>query len=145
MKTIALRFAENFAPKCGTIKAHEEIIDKHGYVWYGKLGSAVSFKVISTILSNDEPKILLIRSGRSERYWAYVTDITNKCPPSDEIPTYYRNGSDKFKTWFKVTRFELTDKNIMSQFVVASSKQELGIISKASLSPYFIIESKTDY
>ncbi|MGE9977058.1 hypothetical protein [Bariatricus sp. HCP28S3_C2] len=32
MKTIALRFGEHFSPECGTIAAHEEIIDKLGYV-----------------------------------------------------------------------------------------------------------------
>jgi hypothetical protein len=28
MKTIALRFGEHFAPPCGTIAAHQEIIDE---------------------------------------------------------------------------------------------------------------------
>ena len=37
MKTIALRFGEHFSPACGTIAAHQEIIDKSGYVWYGKM------------------------------------------------------------------------------------------------------------
>lgn len=36
MKTIALRFADNIAPKEGTIAEHEKIIDELGYVWYGK-------------------------------------------------------------------------------------------------------------
>ena len=38
MKTIALRFGETFSPEGGTIKAHQEVIDSCGYVWYGKLG-----------------------------------------------------------------------------------------------------------
>ena len=37
--TIALRFADTFAPSIGTIQAHQEMIDKNGHVWYGKLGS----------------------------------------------------------------------------------------------------------
>ena len=32
MKTIALRFADNFAPDGGTIVAHNEMIEKYGYV-----------------------------------------------------------------------------------------------------------------
>ena len=32
MKTIAMRFGEHFAPECGTIVAHQDIIDKFGYV-----------------------------------------------------------------------------------------------------------------
>ena len=58
MKTIALRFGEHFSPDCGTIAAHEEIIDRLGYVWYGKMGSKISEKMIKEILSVDNPKIL---------------------------------------------------------------------------------------
>lgn len=38
MRTIALRFGETFSTDCGTIAAHQRIIDMLGYVWYGKLG-----------------------------------------------------------------------------------------------------------
>ena len=33
MKTISLRYAENFSPSCGTIKAHQQLIDANGFVW----------------------------------------------------------------------------------------------------------------
>ena len=46
MKTIALRFGEHFSPEIGTIAAHQKIIDEYGFVWYGKMGSSVSNKVI---------------------------------------------------------------------------------------------------
>ena len=49
MKILSLRFGENFAPKCGTIMAHKELIDKFGYVWYGKFGNPVSEKIIKEI------------------------------------------------------------------------------------------------
>ena len=49
MKTIALRFAEYFAPPEGTIKAHEEVISKVGYVWYGKMGNAVSETILKEL------------------------------------------------------------------------------------------------
>ena len=49
MKTIALRFGESFAPQCGTIAAHQEIIDKNGFVWYGKIGAKVSHDIIEEI------------------------------------------------------------------------------------------------
>ena len=37
MRTIALRFSNNFAPEAGTIVEHQEIIAELGFVWYGKL------------------------------------------------------------------------------------------------------------
>ena len=42
MKTIALRSSNNFAPAAGTIAEHQAVLDSIGYVWYGKLGAAVS-------------------------------------------------------------------------------------------------------
>lgn len=140
MKTIALRFGEHFSPECGTIAAHQAIIDKIGHVWYGKMGSAVSEKVISDIKRADQPRILLIRSGRTERYWAKVLEIQHTVPSLSEIPEYYRDTAGTFKTWFKVSEFELADRDVMSKCRVASSGNALGEVSKHSMSPYFIIE-----
>lgn len=142
MKTIALRFGEHFAPECGTIVAHQEIIDKMGYVWYGKMGAAVSTKMANEIMENESPMILLIRSGKTERYWAKIEKIQYDVPERDGIPEYYRDTAPTFKTWFKIVEFEIAPKDIMSQCFVASSGNSLGDVSKHSMSPYFIIDYK---
>lgn len=142
MKTIALRFGEHFAPDCGTIAAHQEVIDKQGFVWYGKMGTPVSTKVISLIANNKPLRILLIRSGKAERYWATVIDIQHDVPDREYIPEYYRESAEVFKTWFKVERFDIAEKDVMSQFVVASSGTPLSEVSRHSMSPYFMIEKK---
>ena len=144
MKTIALRFGEHFAPPCGTIAAHQAIIEDKGYVWYGKLGNTVSDKNVSAIMSAEQPRILLINSGKANRYWANIAEIRKTTPELDSIPEYYRDNVSKFKTWFKVLSFEPAPKNIMSQCFVASSGTPLGEVSKHSMSPYFIIEYKAD-
>ena len=107
MDTIALRFGEHFAPACGTIAAHKELIDKNGFVWYGKMGSQLADKIIDMILKNDNPKILLIQSGKTGRFWAYVTEISKTTPPKDYIPEYYRDNASKFSCWFKIIKFEM--------------------------------------
>ena len=139
MKTIALRFSENFAPEAGTIMAHQQLIDLLGYVWYGKLGAQISVKVIEEIMRNDDPKILLINSGKQGRYWAHVVEISRSLPALNEIPEYYRGISDKFKCWFKVVAFENAPREIMSKCFVASSNRSLSEASRCSMSPYFII------
>jgi len=144
VKTIALRFAENFAPKIGTIAAHQELIDLLGYVWYGKLGTPISNEIVDVILKNENPRILLIHSGKQKRYWAYVTEIIRKTPNHDAVPEYYRNECDKFKVWFKVFKFEETSKEIMSHCFVSSSKTPLNLVSRSSISPYFIIDVNED-
>ena len=139
MITAALRFFDKFAPKCGTIQAHEEVIKEFGFTWYGKLGSAVSATNIQRILDNEEPRILLIHSGKPDRYWAYITDIKRELKDNKQVPEYYRNRTKDFHTWFKVVRFEQADKDVMKRCFVKSSNKPLGEASKHSMSPYFII------
>lgn len=139
MKTISLRFTDNFAPKGGTIKAHEAIIREKGYVWYGKMGTAVSKKAFEMIMANKEPKFLLIHSGYPERYWVYVKEISKNTPNPSEFPSYYADKANRVGTWFKVTRFENADNDIMSKCSVLSSGAPLSEASKHSMSPYFMI------
>lgn len=138
--TIALRFADTFAPLEGTIRAHQNMINKLGFVWYGKLGAAVSTKVSSCIMENEKSRMLLIHSGRSGRYWAYIDKIQYDTPPKDEIPEYYRDNAGVFKTWFRVVKLEEAPKNILGCCVVVSSQRSLSEVSKSSMSPYFIVK-----
>ena len=108
-------------------------------MWYGKLGSAVSFTNTQTILNNEEPKILLIHSGKTDRYWAYITDIKREISEKQFVPEYYRHRTEDFHTWFKVIKFEKADKDVMKRCFVKSSNKPLGEASKHSMSPYFII------
>lgn len=144
MKTIALRFADTFAPNPGTIELHQRIIDERGIVWYGKLGSKVSQGVIESILNGENSKILLIHSGTTKRYWAYVSDIKYDTPNPEEFPDYYKDKVEDIKTWFCIYRFENAPIDIMSRCTVASSGILLSNSSKHSMSPYFIIHIKED-
>ncbi len=139
MLTIALRFADNFAPDIGTIQAHQDMIDKYGFVWYGKLGAAISESVISEIKKNEIKKVLLIHSGKRERYWAYIEELTRNVPERKYIPEYYRDSAGIFKTWMKICRIEEAPLNVMSHCHVKSSGRPLSEVSKSSMSPYFII------
>lgn len=141
MYSIALRYAEKFAPEKGTIAAHQDLIDKNGFVWYGKMGNCVSDTNILKVMSEENPKILLIHSGGLDRYWAYISAIKKERPLDEEFPEYYRDISDKFKTWFCVTKFEKAEKGVMSRCKVVSSQAVLSEASKFSMSPYFLIET----
>ncbi len=141
MKTIALRFGEQFAPECGTIAAHKSILNDLGYVWYGQMGSKVSENIIKELLSVEHPKILLIRSGKNERYWACIDNIQHNIPNNtNAIPEYYRDKVIKFKTWFRIIEISPASNDVMSKCIVVSSGNNLSDVSKHSMSPYFIIE-----
>lgn len=140
MKTIALRFTDRFAPEEGTIKAHQRVIDTYGFVWYGKMGSVVSEAILKEITENEKSRILLIHSGRFDRYWAYIDAAQKEKPDRQYIPEYYRDNSENFKSWFKVTRFESAPRDILSHCIVPSSGNTLSYTSRHSMSPYYIID-----
>ena len=140
MRSIALRFSENFAPTGGTIAEHQKLIDKNGYAFYGKMGSAVSKKNIDLVLSEESPKILLIHSGGTKRYWAYIDKIIDEKPALEGFPQYYHDISDKFKTWFRIIHFEDAPRNVLALCRVTSSGAILSEASKYSMSPYFVID-----
>ena len=139
MDTIALRFSDNFAPREGTIKAHQDMIDLYGFVWYGKLGFRVSDKVAKDILKNKQPRILLIRSGKTDRYWAEIEKIQHEVPNKENIPSYYRDEAGRFNTWFKIISITKVPENVLSKCYVKSSNNPLSEASRKSMSPYFVI------
>jgi len=140
MKGIALRFFEKFATEEGTIAEHQKLIAQKGYVYYGKMGNPVSDKNIRMLMEQGTIKVLLIHSGKTDRYWATVDKIVKEQPSYDEFPQYYHDIAEKFKTWFRIVNIEEAPKDVMSKCVVASSGASLGEASKHSMSPYFIIE-----
>lgn len=144
MKTLALRFADNFAPDSGTISEHSKLICTNGAVWYGKLGTRVSKSNIDLIMSNDCPKILLIHSGTTKRYWAYIDKIQYTMPTKKEYPDYYGEKANDMKTWFHIIKIERAPNEIMSQCRVISSGELLSVISRYSMSPFYMISCEEE-
>lgn len=138
MKTFALRFGETFSPSCGTIAAHQRVIDQLGYVWYGKSGAAVSDQKIITMREEGTDRILLIHSGGFDRWWAYIDEIS-KTTPLEGIPEYYKDKASDFKTWFKITRIIEAPRDIMGKCHVISSNSILSEASKYSMNPCFFV------
>jgi hypothetical protein len=140
MISLALRYYDKFAPDDGTIKAHQAVIDKYGFVWYGKFGSMPAENVMKNIMSLDDPKILLIHSGKPDRYWAHIIEYSRCMPAIEYLPDYYDILLDRINFWFKVTSFENAPSNVVGCCKVISSGASLSEASRHSMSPYFIID-----
>lgn len=140
MLTVALRYAENFAPPCGTIAAHQELIDQYGFVWYGKLGAPVSAAVSRELLEQDSPRVLLIHSGSTDRFWAHISNISRELPERRYVPPYYRDKVSDFHCWLKVEKLVAAPRNVMARCFVRSSGKPLSVASRHSMSPYFIVD-----
>lgn len=145
IKTIALRFSDNYAPLEGTIKLHQDVIYKFGYAWYGKFENSLSQKNIDMLFKMEEKKFLLIKSGCQERYWVYFEDIRKENININAVPSYYRNDIKRIKCWFRILEFEKVDSKVMSKCFVISNGALLSNTSKYSMSPYFVIDCKEDF
>lgn len=137
MKTIVLRFGEAFAPECGTIVEHQKYIDKNGYVWFGKMGLGISSKGIGATMSSK--KILLVHSGKFDRYWLTIESISNQTPNYSEFPSYYHDKIHNIKSWIKIIKIELAETNVISKCSLISNNRPLAEVSKSSISPYYIV------
>lgn len=143
MRTIAIRFNNNFAPPEGTISAHESILQECGYVWYGKIGKNISNNNIQNIMESPQKRILLINTTQKECYWAYINDIRTDIDV-DEIPPYYRDKKKDIGTWFRIMKFEKHDLSLLKDMRVISSGKLLSEAIAHSMSPMFAIESEEE-
>lgn len=144
MRTVSIRFGENFAPPCGTIEAHLEILREKGFVWYGKLGAPINSAITKELLKDGPVDFLLIKSGTFDRYWLTVSKIERIEPNKSEYPSYYWEFGPKIKCWLKVTGIRKAEQDVMSKCLVVSSKRRLSEVSKGSLNPCLHIEYYPD-
>lgn len=142
LKTIALRYSDNYAPVEGTIALHNKIIKEKGFVWYGKFGNSFSENVIKEVLDNKDSKILLLNNGFTDKYWAYISDIKKTISNYNNVPNYYKGEYNDIKCWIKINRIEKAENDVMDKCIVISSQKKLSDTSKRCMSPSFIIEYK---
>lgn len=100
----------------------------------------MSKAVCDSILGGYDPRILLIHSGGTDRWWLHIDAISRELPPYGSYPEYYGELADRMGCWLHVRRFEKADSKVMSKCVVASSGKPLSLASRRSMSPYFIID-----
>lgn len=140
MKTIVLRFSDSFAPKDGTLSEHQKMLEQHGYVWWGKRGPKISPKVINEVVKNGNGKVLLVRGGTKEKFWASVEEISDGCPQKNMVPEYYRDDVAFYGSFLKITKIEKAQDDVLDYcFVCTTGKKMSEIINKAMAS-YFIVD-----
>src|SRR5947199_6105522 len=109
---MVLRFRDLVAE---TIKEHQAIAQKAGYVWWGwwnkpdeRIPRPTFLGFRQTIARQSFLPIYLIDSGHDLLYNAKLLEITMsdtetlvECPEKERSPTYY--SATKYKVWFKLS------------------------------------------
>lgn len=131
VENIVLRFRDLVTEENETIRKHQEIINKKGYVWWAwwKKGAEVTplteFSLLANRAKEKNIDIYLLDSGQEKLYKAKCTDIQcteetpKKSPDDDYTPKYYKEKP--YFAWFKFLSIEECDKNEISNYSYLAS------------------------
>jgi len=148
---IVLRYADNFAGTADTIKSHNEIARKSGYVWLGKLGyKTLSHPLIEDLnrrsKSRSAPLLYMVKCsrGRFTTHYAKIVE-TRRTKPRDaaHIPGYYPKDRP-FSLWFKIRPFRPAQNYVLFSLIVISSRNPVSNSLASSMAPYFIVSEDED-
>ncbi len=126
IQTIILRFRDLVTAQDETIKGHQKVLDKKGYVWWGwwnKGNEKTPYKEFSILcgeMRKNPIDVYLMDSGQEKLYKAKCTDIQysddKKIPsPNPEFtPNYY--NMQEYYAWFQFEKIEECDPKEIRSF-----------------------------
>ena len=128
---LLIRFSDNLFAVGDAIAKHQEVIQRKGSVWFGKLGTPVGQKAIETINSQIEKNIpsylYLVKGNRrkSTFYKAKIITLSAEFPKKEKagIPPYYfgKNIVQHMKFWVKISDIQPLDVEEIKSLRVKSS------------------------
>ena len=138
-KFITIRYGTNIIANC--IERHQDVIEKDGYCWFGKIGTPPSKKFINTFMNEDKPRVILY--SKEAAFECDVMDVSYE-QPKDHYPDYYDEyilGTALLpKVYFKLGSIHQIDKAEMSPYIVSSSRGRLLDTLHRSMTSFFLSE-----
>jgi hypothetical protein len=146
---LLLRFSDSRLKEGDTIAAHNAVVQGHGAVWFGKMGSPVSQLHIDELneqIKREIPTFVYLVKGNRRKTTAYKARLvlSTRVYPKEEqelIPPYYRDHDIPryVKFWVKIGEITLITLDELNQMQVASSVLPLAESLVKSSTGHFII------
>jgi hypothetical protein len=151
---LVIRFSDTMFSVGDVIALHNEVVDKHGAVWFGKLGGTLSLLRIEWLNKQVEQKVptllYLVKGNRrkSTPYKAGILAVSRDFPEMEKmlIPPYYgEKGLLKYMSaWVKVGHIEQVEMSDLKNLKTINSIFPLEETLVRSSSGYFLVhESKS--
>ena len=151
---LVIRFSDTMFDVGDVISNHNEVVDKHGAVWFGKLGGTLSLSRIDLLNKQIEKKvptfIYPVKGNRkkSTPYKADIFALSRDFPKKEKalIPPYYAEKKLlKFMTvWFKIGHIEQVEMSDLKNLKTINSIFPIEETLVRSSSGYFLVhESKS--
>lgn len=153
---LVIRFSDTMFSVGDVVSQHNEVVDKHGAVWFGKLGGTLSLSRIEMLNKRIEEKVLtfiyLVKGNRrkSTPYKAEILAVSRDLRKKDKalIPTYYAEKKLlKFmNAWVKIGQIEQMEMADFKSLKTISSIFPIEETLVRSSSGYFLVhESKSNF
>lgn len=134
---LCMRFVNVGGYDC--IDEHLKVMDKKGYVWFGKIGNKPTNKALVKMLEEESNYILLKEPQNAYicRFEAY----SDKMPADGDYPDYYKTEilpTRHFSLWFKLVYIKkVDDMNLLSSVVLKSSRSPILETTSKSMASHF--------
>lgn len=139
---LLLRYSDNHG--VNTIQSHADVIEKHGFCWWAKLGKKQPREsYLNEFLSQESPKVLLYSTGK-----LFVCDCGGvlRERPDKNYPTYYDRDffslEQKPEVYFKLKSIKEIELAFLDDYVVRSSEKDVLYDLKKTISSYMFIQHK---
>jgi hypothetical protein len=150
---LVVRFSDSLFGITDVIKKHNDIVAKHSYVWFGKMGSTVSLsrmEMLNQQVSKGIPTYVYLVTGNRKKSTAYRANllfITRELAPKEQkrMPKYYSDNDlvHYMKAWLKMGEIEPVEMLALSNLKTTSSINSIQETLVRSSSGYFLVhESK---
>ena len=151
---LVIRFSDGLFDIGDVIGKHNEVVDKYGYVWFGKIGTTLSSTRIDAL--NEQVKkgiptfIYLVKGNRkkSTAYRAKLLFASKELPKGEakKIPSYYsgNNLRQYMKAWIKTGEISEVDMSSMKNLKAINSIYPIQETLVRSSSGYFLVHESND-
>lgn len=150
---LLLRFSDSILKGGDTIMEHNQVVNRAGAVWFGKMGATVSQTYIDILngqVQENIPTYIYLVKGNRRKSTGYRGELilASKTLPEGEeplVPFYYAElDIPKYVNfWVKIKEITPVDSSDLNKMQVASSLSPLGEgLARSSSGHFFIREAR---
>jgi hypothetical protein len=145
---LVVRFSDSMFGVGDVVGRHNDLVNQHGSVWFGKLGQTISqgrIDMLNLQVEKGIPTWLYLVKGnrrKSTAYRAELLSISRETPKNTNlIPAYYAEKDllQFMKVWMQISQIEAIDMSEMNKLKALNSVFPISETLVRSSSGYFLV------
>jgi hypothetical protein len=151
---LVVRFSDNLFSIGDVISKHNEVVEKQGYVWFGKIGSTLSSTRIDSLnnqIREDVPTYIYLVKGnrrKSTIYRASLLSVSKELPKGElrKVPSYYSTKGLRqyMNAWMRIAEISEVEPSSMKNLKAISSIFPIQETLARSSSGHFLVHEAED-